>query len=341
MIQQIYITDYLSDAAADMGSVISRLAGHCPMLLKADWQVSAQTPLRALFATLSAPGNTSAISSPVSAVLQAGQAWAQAQPVLCLLPVHLGLQRDTFSLQGTIALSSEVYAYLTHQLQQHFQQAFLVQATPGQRYWWIQPLKPLEVQSPWPQDYLYQQAFHWQPQGRDASLLRQWANESQMLLHQLSSGAGFQQDSLQKNSQPAWPSRLNSLWFASVPEMPAWQHDWQAVFGIGAVFEGLQASQLPAVKQLSLAQSLQESTTTKALMVADDIEQVDWQTLQVALQKGRLSAVEIVLPLAERSVRISYKKAYRWQFWRKAYSLESLFARLEASLPSSKLPEAA
>lgn len=340
MIQQIYITDYLSDAAADMGSAISRLAGQCPMLLKADWQVSAQTPLRALFASLSVNGPSNDIS-PVAAVLHAVQGWTHAQPALCLLPVHLGLQRDTFSLQGTIALSAEVYAYLTHRLQQHFQEDFLVHATPGQRFWWIQPLKPLEVQSPWPQDYLYQQAFHWQPQGRDASLLRQWANESQMLLHQFSSEAGFQQDSLQKTSQPAWPAKLNSLWFASVPEMPAWQHDWQAVYGNGAVFEGLRASQLPAVQQLSLVQALQDSTMIKALMVVDDVEQVDWQTLQEALQKGQLSAVEIVLPLAERSVRISYKKAYRWRFWRKAYSLESLFARLEASLPSSKLPEAA
>ncbi len=339
MIQQIYITDYLSDSAADMASVISRLAGQCPLLLKADWQVSAVTPLRALFATLSIHG-LSTDTSPVAAVLHAGKGWTHAQPALCLLPVHLGLQRDTFSLQGTIALSAEVYAYLTHQLQQHFQDDFLVHATPGQRFWWIQPRKPLDVQSPWPQDYLYQQAFHWQPQGKDASLLRQWANESQMLMHQLASEDGFQ-DSVQRNSQPAWPAKLNSLWFASVPDMPAWQHDWQAVYGNGAVFECLQASQLPAVQQLSLAQALQDSTITKALMVVDDVEQVDWQALQMALQKGRLSALEIVLPLAERSVRVIYKKSYRWQFWRKAYTLQGLFARLEASLPSSKLPEAA
>jgi hypothetical protein len=326
MIQQIYITDYLSDAAADTAAVIERLTEQCPVLLKADWQVVSVTPLSALFDTLHAvsPG-----ISKVAAILRARQTSLKGLPALCLLPVHLGLQRDTFSLKGTVPLSPEAYAYLTDMLQQHFQQDFIVHATAEQRFWWVQPNNLLDVQCPWPQDCLYQQAFQWQPQGKHASLIRQWTNESQMLLHPLSHDQNL----------PGWPAQLNSLWFASVPDVPVWKHQWQAVFGTGAVFDGLRVSELPAVKQLSMAQALEDASITNALMVVDQPDQVDWHSLSASLQQGRISTLEIVLPLAERSIRVTYRKRYRWQFWRKTYTLPALFDMLEASLPSFKIPE--
>lgn len=330
MIQQIYITDYLSDAAANTAAVIQRLTEQCPVLLKADWEAMPVTPLNALFSSLCAVDNPLPGISTVSAILRARQAWVTEVPALCLLPVHLGLQRDTFSLQGIIQLPPDVYLSLTETLQQHFLPDFIVLPTVEQRFWWIQPLKTLEVNCPWPQDCLYQQAFQWQPQGKHASLIRQWTNEIQMLLHQLS----------QSNNLPDWPASLNSLWFASVPDLPVWKQSLQTVFGAGAVFEGLQASQLPAVKPLSMAEVLENATITNTLMVVDQINQVDWQTLCDGLQQGRVSALEIVLPLAERSVRVTYKKRYRWQFWRKAHTLQGLFDALEASLPKFKLPEA-
>jgi hypothetical protein len=325
MIQQIYITDYLSDAAAETAAVIQGLTEHCPLLLKADWQVMPATPLNALFSTLHTGSHS---ASSVAAILRARQASLTDLPALCLLPVHLGLQRDTFSLQGTVQLSPEVYAYLTEALQQHFVQDFSVHATAEQRYWWIQPVHTLEAHSPWPQDCLYQQAFQWQPQGTHATRIRQWTNESQMLLHQFSQDPGL----------PGWPARLNSLWFASVPQLPVWRHQWQVVVGAGAVFDGLRAAQLPALKQRALAEVLQDKTITQALIVVDQPQQVDWQALAAALHKGEVSALEITLPFAERSVRVTYKKAYRWQFWRKTHSLAGLLDTLEASLPSFKLP---
>ena len=329
MIQQIYITDYLSDAALETAAVIQRLVEQCPILLKADWQVMHATPLNALFNALHATNPTLPGISKVAAVLRARQAWANGLPTLCLLPVHLGLQRDTFSLQGTISILPEVYASLTETLQQHFEQAFTVHPTAEQRFWWIQPLDSLSVQCPWPQDCLYQQAFQWQPQGQHATLVRQWTNESQMLLHQLA------QDSL-----PDWPARLNSLWFASVPDVPVWTHPWQIVSGTGAVFEGLLASQLPAISQRSFTEVLADKAIGKTLIVVDDIDQVDWPAVSNALQKSRLSHLEIVLPFAERSVRMTYKKHYRWQFWRQTPTVQALLDTLEAALPTFKLPEA-
>ncbi|SDK18026.1 hypothetical protein SAMN05192566_0496 [Methylophilus rhizosphaerae] len=326
MIQQIYITDYLSDAAAQSAAVIEALTAQCPLLLQADWQVMPVAPLTALFQVLQ--GTEPAAISPVSAVLRARQAWV-APPALCLLPVHLNLQRDTFSLQGTVPLPAHIYAWLTDRLQQHFAQDFIVHAAPEQRFWWIQPLHPVDVQCRWPQDCLYQQAMQWQPQGKDAALIRQWSNEIQMLLHQLASAAEV----------PDWPLTLNSLWFASVPELPLWQHERQ-VAGTGAVFDGLRACQLPGLVTRPLADVVADKTVRHALMVADQLQDVDWAALATAMQHGRLPALEIVLPFVERSVRVRYRRRARWQFWRKAQSLPVLLQQLESSLPSARLPAA-
>ena len=330
MIQQIYITDYLSDAASRAADVVQGVTMHCPMLLKADWEVIPVTPLKALFNALQHSEHTPPAISQVSAVLKARQVWASVPPAFSLLPVHLGLQRDTFSLRGTVPMPAEVYAHLTETLQQHFVEDFIVHTETEQRFWWIQPLKRLEVECSWPQDCLYQQAFQWQPQGEHAALIRQWTNESQMLLHQMSAG-----------NLPGWPEQLNSLWFASVPDLPVWKHEWQIVYGSGAVFDGLLASQLPLAKQISAAEVFKDKAIRKAMMVVDQLDEIDWQTLFSALQQGRISTLEVVLPFAERSVRVTYKKCYRWQFWRKAYTVQRLLEKLESALPTFKVPEAA
>lgn len=323
MIQQIYITDYLSETAAWPAAVLQALTAQCPSLLQADWQLMPATPLAALFQVLQ--GTDQASASPVAAVLRARQPW-DIPPALCLLPVHLNLQRDTFSLQGTVPLPATVYASLTARLQQHFAQDFIVHASPEQRYWWIQPLQPMDVQCPWPQDCLYQQAMQWQPQGQHATLIRQWSNEIQMLLHQLAA----------ETELPDWPSALNSLWFASVPDLPVWQPEPFLLTGSGAVFDGLQACQLPGLTARAPGEVMADRMVRHACMVVDSPEQVDWPALSAAMQGGRIASLEIVLPFAERSVRVTWHKRIRWQFWRKVTPVSALLQQLEAALPGTR-----
>lgn len=327
MIQQIYITDYLCDAARQPAGVIEQLTGQCPALLKADWQVISSAPLQILFSELQAA--RAATLNPASAVLMERQVWPAGKPALCLLPVHLNLQRDTFALQGTVRLHADIYAYLTQQLQQHFREDFIIDVDPGQRFWWIRPLRALDVQSPWPQDVLFQQALQWQPQGKDASLLRQWSNEIQMLLHQLAHQSGL----------PEWPTQLNSLWFASVPALPRWRDLNRRIYGGGALLEGLAACQLPSLQLVSMKKVFEDKAIKHALMIVDHAEEVDWSALAQAMQKGKVSKLELIIPFLERSVRITYRQRLRWQFWRKPYSLPALMQQLEAALPTARSPE--
>lgn len=328
MIQQIYITDYLSQAAVRPEETVRRVIACIPQLRRAAWQVMPFPPAHHLMQALGGAAHLTSASAAVAAVLRERQDWPQGQPALCLFPVHLHLQRDTFALQGMMPLTAEVYITLTQILQQHFAEEFAVHAEPGQQFWWIHPRKEVQAHAPWPQDYLYQQAIHWQPQGKHASLIRQWSNEIQMLLHQLSTSA----------QQAAWPESLNSLWFASIPPLPDWQHGWPIVYGQGAVSEGLHSSGLPHWSARSMQDVLGDSTVSEALMVVDTMEDVDWFALASALQKGVLTGLHMVLPFAERSVQMHYKKHMRWQFWRKTLTSEQLFQQLLSTLPAAQLP---
>jgi len=319
MIQQLYITDYLSESAAQPAVMIQSLVEQCPSFLKAQWQVQQRTPLAALWQHL---GQNSDVTA---AVLSARQAGPEPRPAFCLLPVHLGLRRDTFSLQSVLPLAVEVYAALTERLKKHFVDDFIVHEDASQRYWWVTPLRDIEAQTLWPQDCLYQQAFQWQPHGAGASVIRQWTNEIQMLLH----------DAAYSPTVADWPESLNSLWFASVGPHPAWQTGKAVLSGQGEIFSGLQASQL-IVKSALLKDMLADQSITEGVWVADRWQAVDWPAVSHALQAGKIAGLRVVMPFAERSVEIHYKKQLRWQFWKKPYTLDTLLQELEATLVTTR-----
>lgn len=320
MIQQIYITDYLSEAAAQPAAMIQSMVEQCPAFLRAQWQVKPAPPLKALWQRLD-------ISEDATAgVLCSRMTWPTARPAFCLLPVHLGLRRDTFSLQSVVPLATEVYAALTERLKKHFFEDFNVYEDPSQRYWWVAPLREVNAQTQWPQDCLYQQAMHWQPQGPDASVIRQWTNEIQMLLH----------EAAYSPMVAHWPEALNSLWFASVGHLPAGLAIQTAVSGQGEVFSGLQAGQLPAATSAPITTMLADKQATSGVWVADQWQMVNWAEVSQALQTWRISELTVVIPFAERSVEVRYKKQLRWQFWRKPYTLETLLQQLETTLAATR-----
>lgn len=324
MIQQIYITDYLSAAATQPVAQVESIVHHCPALLHAHWQTYAQPPLSVLFDVLLQPAGLPATVSPVSKVLSATQRW-QVSPAFCLLPVHLTMRRDTFSLQAVLPLPAAIYQTLTQRLQQHFAEDFEVHVDPGQRFWWVQPMRQVQADCPWPQACLFQQAMHWQPQGPEAGIVRQWTNEIQMMLHQMASQI------------PGWPTALNSLWFASVGPIPHWQHPFDLVAGQGEVFAGLSALQLPALKAMPFSDMLKVASAQQRLWIADDLASVDWSALSQALQQGVVKKCTLVIPFAERHVQIHYQQKPRWQFWHKPATLNHLLQQLEQSLPADSL----
>lgn len=327
MILEVYITDFMCDAAIAPIAAVESLLAQFPALLKADWRVDPHAPLHTLFNRLHAGEKDSVSNTLAPALLLASAQPEKMTSEFCLLPVHLNLQRDSFSLHGTVALDEALYTLLTKALQQHFSSAFSLYADSGNRFWWVQPLTAIEAQSPWPQNHLFQHAFAWQPTGADAGLIRQWVNESQMLLHQIANSA-----------QETWPASLNSLWFSKVMPLPEWQHGFDAVSGHGRLFAGLAASGLPSVQNVTIADLLNGHDRPRALYVADRIEDVAWQAISEAIHHGRLSELRLVVPFAERSIHIRLTHRQRWYFWRKTPTAEGLLQRLHAALLSQTSP---
>lgn len=326
MIPQIFITDYLSAAAVQPADLVRAVLSACPLLAKADWQLLPHSPVQQLLQALQP-----AYQPPLAAVLQArlvrpeGRA-ADAGPPFALLPVHLAMRRDTYSLNNVLCLSAPVFARLTACLQQHFVDDFELVTDPTQRYWWLWPKRAVLASSPWPQEALFQQAMHWQPRGPQASVIRQWSNEMQMLLHTLASS----------HAEPDWPDNLNSLWLASAqpaeePAPATFPSDGPVLFGRGAVFDGLVASGYPHVQTDDRQAWLKQATRT-GLWVEDDWQQFPWADLQQALQATPSAGVQVVLPFAERSVWVRLSASRRWQFWRRPVQADACIQALETAL---------
>lgn len=320
MIREIYITDYLSVQALQPLDVVEAVFHACPALADAEWRLSARSPLKQLFAGLQASSDH--LPAQIAAVLARRLPAVLPAPAFCVLPVHLALQRDTVSLQGTVTITPAVYSALTACLQQHFTDDFRLLPDPAQVCWWMVPVSRLNADCPWPQEHLFQQAFAWQPQGADAQQIRQWSNEIQMLLHQLAAHPPL----------PDWPEALNSAWFASVTALPIWQHHFLAVCGKGEVFDGLVAAGLPAVRDATLAAHLTQAAHQPTLFVVDSVSQLDWPALSQALQQGRVSQLRCVLPFAEQSLEIHFKRRSWWQCWRKPHTLATLMQSLQAAM---------
>lgn len=323
MILDVYITDFMCQAAIAPIETVQSVLVASPQLLHATWQVKTHAPLQTLFNQLHENESGSGRSSLAATVLFANSSACMPGTLFCLLPVHLNLQRDSFSLQGTVPLSNTLYLQLTALIRQHFASDFILHTDPDYRFWWVQPHMTLEVECPWPQSFLFQQAFAWQPVGKDARVLRQWANECQMLMHQLAT-----------QGEASLPTTLNSLWFCNIPALPRWQHAFDTVSGQGRVFEGLSAAGLPALHHHTLEEQVQSRRYHKALWVADSNDGVDWRCLADAMSQGSLSTLNLILPFAERSVKVTLKRSQRWYFWRKQPSIEGLLEQLHAVLLS-------
>ncbi len=337
MIPQIFITDYLSQAALQPAEMLTALLEACPRLRLANWQLLPSPPVQQLFSALRLPPQSSqrlALATLLHARLPASTNTQRPQTTpFALLPVHLAMRRDTYSLNSVLNLSIPVFNQLSQQLHTHFVDDFDLQPDPSQRFWWVWPKRPLEAMSPWPQDHLFQQAIHWQPSGPQGAVIRQWSNEMQMLLHNLAS----------QPSEPPWPADLNGLWFASTQTAPMWGDVQQSplLSGSGEVYAGLLASGYPHSLPQEFATWLGQRRQTPSLWVADSCSDLPWQTLAEAIQARPWARLDLVLPFAECSVRVSVKPSQRWQFWRRPRTAEDCLQTLETALAQRQTGPAA
>lgn len=320
----IFITDYLCHQPY---ATLEAQASHWPFLEArwaqlARWQHHAQPVARLAFEQVYSTSLSS--SQCLLGALQYHDFGSKQLEALMLAPVHLAMQRDSFSLQGQVALTTGEYQALTETLSAHFAEDFDLFTSDAKQYWWVKPKRKLDVHLPWLGDYLYANAHAWNQAsvtyGEHAPLIRSWINEMQMLLH-----AHPINQARETNQQ----TLVNSLWLSQASPLPNAIKHFDALLGQGAVFAGLCAAGLQNAVQAPLSLANLKSQQGHVALVLDDVHGLDWSLIEQAIKQGWLKKLAVILPWGHQSVSATYYPWQRLNPFRRAQSPLDALVRLQ------------
>ena len=233
-------------------------------------------------------------------------------------PVHLQLQRDSFSLAlpAPLVLSAEESEVLRNSINQHFSgEGF--ELLPGAQGHWHLRLASVPALSTTPLNTVAgRDIASWLPQGQDAQRWRQRLNEIQMLL--------FSHD-LNQAREARGELPVNSLWLHGGGVLPGKaQAVPYKVYGDDASLRGLAA--LAGVKHASWVglPALLHAAPAHALVLASSAELgTGWcALLWQALHARRIQQLEICLPRSDRMLHLRIRPVDTYKFWRKPIALE-------------------
>lgn len=320
----IFVTDYLCHQPY---ATLEAQASRWPFLEArwaqlANWQRHAQPAARLAFNRIY---NTPLSSTQcLLSALQYHDLGVVQLDSLMLAPVHLAMQRDSFSLQGQVALTPTEYQALTQTLSSHFAEDFDLVTSGTQQYWWVKSKRKLDIHLPWLGDYLYANAHAWSQSdityGEHAPLIRSWTNEMQMLLHA---------HPINQAREVSHQTLVNSLWFSQASHLPNPAKQFDAVIGQGAVFEGLCAAGLQSFVQATLSLSILKSQQGHIALVLDDVHDLDWSLIEQAIMQGILKRLSVSLPWGHQSVSATYNQWQRLNPFRHAQSPLDALATLQ------------
>lgn len=256
------------------------------------------------FAAISCLGDG---STPAS--LEAGISYLFADPV------HLVLQRDSFSLSSPapLTLSSSESEELLESLNQHFASDGLsfIQGTSGR--WYLQQQSQPRIATSHPGLAINRDIHAFLPQGLDAGKWNHLINEIQMLLfsHPVNE---------MRESQGLLP--CNSLWFWGGGKLP------EAITAeLGEVY-----STMPLIKGLCRLAGLAHrevpadfpvinaETTLISFDAAHSLHDAWFQAAADALRRGDIQALQLYFALEGKVLSAHLRKRDLWKFWRKIHA---------------------
>lgn len=250
--------------------------------------------------------------------LQVGQAyWLRADPV------HLLLQRDSFSLSEPVPLVVEqAHAeIIMADLNRHFNAQGMHFMLGNSGAWYLRLDKQPQVQTTLPAVALDRNIYQFMPAGADASQWLAFMNEVQMLLHD-----HHVNDARESLQQPA----INSVWFSGggVLPTPAQHTDTnQLLMADSPLYHGLAhfvgAIIMPADMPWAelLAQQCKELRLLMPVQhVADDKL---FKRLLDALKAKKIQQLIVNLGCYDKTLIVSLTPSDRFKFWRKRKALAS------------------
>lgn len=267
-------------------------------------------------------------AAPLGALRRAGLGESpDHRPWMAADAVHLRFARDALMLTDAPDMAPDAHeaSALAASWNAHFAGVGWLHLPPG-GHGHLALLEAIEVDTVPPGAALGRKLDASMPRGRDAARLRQWMNETQMLLHGHPVNAAREE---------AGRPTINSLWFwgagalpvkASAPCLQLWADDALA-HGL-AMAAGLRAAPLPERPDVALQEGnlvLLQDALAPALYLdagawtqAVEALEARWiaPTLQ-ALRRGDVQSVTLTLSGDEGVLACTTERRDLWKLWRR------------------------
>jgi hypothetical protein len=255
--------------------------------------------------------------------LDAGDAyWLRADPV------HLVLQRDSFSLSEPCPLPvlREHAEAIMASLNQHFEQDGLKFCLGNSGAWYVRLAQPPQIKTALPAMAMGKNIAHYMPQGVEASHWVAYLNEVQMLLHGHAANAA---------RELVGDVVINSVWLSGGGVMPAPITTKPAVaydrmIGSHVFYQGLArrsgvvyqsgvvSQKVSLFLQDTISQFTKQSNVRLQLTQEMLLEESTFQVLLNALKTKKISQLVIHLACYEQTLVAKINPIDLYKFWRKS-----------------------
>jgi len=235
-------------------------------------------------------------------------------------PVHLLLQRDSFSLSEPVplAVTHDHAEILIATLNRHFGQDGMAFFIGRSGAWYVRLSKIPEIQTTLPSVALDRNIYQFMPQGTDASAWLSYLNEIQMLLHD---------HPVNMQRESGHQAAVNSVWFSGGGVMPQPlppESDIDQFVANSPFYHGLaqwlglsmQSAQPPLAELLQhVGTCLHARLELPGRHLSDDM---GFDVLHNALRARQITQLTLNLGCYEKTLVATVRPAHTYKFWRKS-----------------------
>jgi len=240
-------------------------------------------------------------------------------------PVHLLLQRDSFSLSepAPLQVTQNHAELMIATLNRHFSQDGMTFCCGSSGAWYVRLDKAPQIQTTLPCVVLDRNVYPFMPQGADASAWISYLNEIQMLLHD--HPANMQRES-------GHQAVINSVWFSGggVMPQPRAANDIDRFVASSPFYRGLaQWSGVAVQAAPPLAELFQH--TGGSLHVRLELpgqhlsDDMNFDEIYDALRSGKIRQLTLNLGCYEKTLVAALRPIDTYKFWRSSQPISAYF----------------
>lgn len=234
-------------------------------------------------------------------------------------PVHFVLQRDSFSLGESVALSQQETQTLMTVLNEHFALDGLWFYVASSGRWYLRLNANPEISTTLLETAMGRDVSAYLPQGAGAAKWNQLLNEMQMLLHD---------HPLNQAREANGELPMNSLWLSGGGELPAkFETSPKTIFTNNALAKGLSlTANCPCLALPENLEVIINQAGSDAWLVLDDVDEAEskWFAPALAgLRAGKIRQLTLHFAARDQVLSVDIRPQDLWKFWRKVKPLKT------------------